>query len=74
MQSILRCYSRPIDWFELADVAPAICALRARATVHANRPAVEAGRALLEAGGNFADGVIAYEGGWPGVDTFASCE
>jgi hypothetical protein len=27
-----------------------------------NRPAVEAGLALLEAGGDFADGVIVYEG------------
>lgn len=29
-------------------------------------PAAEAGLALLEAGGDFADGVIAYEGSWLG--------
>lgn len=37
-----------------------------------NRPAVEAGLALLEAGGDFADGAIAYEGSWLGADTFVS--
>jgi predicted nucleic-acid-binding protein len=37
-----------------------------------NRPAVEAGLALLEAGGDFADGVIAYEGSWLGGETFVS--
>jgi predicted nucleic-acid-binding protein len=28
--------------------------------------------ALLEAGGDFADGAIAYEGKWLGADTFVS--
>jgi len=28
--------------------------------------------ALLEAGGDFADGVIAYEGSWLGAETFVS--
>jgi len=37
-----------------------------------NRPAAEAGLSLLEAGGDFADGVIAYEGRWLGADTFVS--
>jgi len=37
-----------------------------------NRPAAEAGLALLHAGGDFADGVIAYEGNWLGADTFVS--
>lgn len=37
-----------------------------------NRPAVEAGLALLEAGGDFADGVMAYEGAWLGGETFVS--
>lgn len=37
-----------------------------------NRPAVEAGLAILAAGGDFADGVIAYEGNWLGGDTFVS--
>lgn len=37
-----------------------------------NRPAVEAGLALLEAGGDFADGAIAHEGSWLGGETFVS--
>jgi len=37
-----------------------------------NRPAVQAGLALLEAGGDFADGVMAYEGAWLGGQTFVS--
>ncbi|MGO3123578.1 MAG: hypothetical protein ACTIKR_06105 [Advenella sp.] len=37
-----------------------------------NRPAVEAGLLMLEAGGDFADGVIAYEGNWLGGETFVS--
>jgi predicted nucleic-acid-binding protein len=40
--------------------------------VMANRPAVEAGLAILAAGGDFADGVIAYEGRGLGADTFTS--
>jgi predicted nucleic-acid-binding protein len=36
------------------------------------RPAVEAGLAVLSMGGDFADGVIAYEGTWLGADTFVS--
>ncbi|MGC9217681.1 hypothetical protein [Acidithiobacillus sp.] len=40
--------------------------------VSANRPAVEAGLALLDLGGDFADGVIAYEGSWLGGETFVS--
>jgi predicted nucleic-acid-binding protein len=37
-----------------------------------NRPAVEAGLAMLEAGGDFADGVIAHEGAWLGGESFVS--
>jgi predicted nucleic-acid-binding protein len=40
--------------------------------VQVNRPAVEAGLAFLDAGGDFADGAIAYEGSWLGADTFVS--
>jgi gamma-glutamyltranspeptidase len=43
-----------------ADVSAAIKALLAAANVKVNRLAVEAGLALLDAGGDFADGVIAY--------------
>ena len=37
-----------------------------------NRPAVEAGLSVLDAGGDFADGVTAYEGAWLGAETFVS--
>jgi len=37
-----------------------------------NRPAVEAGLSALDAGGDFADGVIAYEGNWLGAEEFVS--
>ncbi len=37
-----------------------------------DRPAVEAGLAMLDAGGDFADGVIAYEGEALGADEFVS--
>lgn len=55
-----------------ADIADAIRKLIASAKVMTNRPAVEAGLALLEAGGDFADGVIAYEGASLGASAFAS--
>ena len=42
------------------------------ANVVMNRPATEAGLAHLEAGGDFADGVIAFEGAALGADTFVS--
>jgi predicted nucleic-acid-binding protein len=53
-------------------VAEAIRRLTNGANVVVNRPAAEAGLALLDAGGDFADGVIAYEGSWLGADTFVS--
>ena len=37
-----------------------------------NRPAVEAGLIVLDAGGDFADGVIAFDGRWLGGETFIS--
>jgi predicted nucleic-acid-binding protein len=54
------------------DVAQAIRLLINSANVVVNRPAVEFGLALLDAGGDFADGVIAYEGNWLGGETFVS--
>jgi predicted nucleic-acid-binding protein len=54
------------------DIAGAVRALLAVANVQVNRPAVEAGLLMLEAGGDFADGVIAYEGKWLGGETFVS--
>ena len=63
---------RKVYGLQTVDVADAIRALLATANVEMNRPAVEAGLALLEAGGDFADGVIAYEGNWLGGETFVS--
>lgn len=64
---LLRTYKLTAD-----DAAAAIRALMATRNVELNRPAVEAGLALLEAGGDFADGVIAFEGRWLGGETFVS--
>jgi predicted nucleic-acid-binding protein len=64
---LLRVYA-----FQPSDVAAAIRVLLAVENVKVNRPAVEAGLSLLEAGGDFADGVIAYEGQWLGGETFVS--
>ncbi len=58
--------------FQPADTAAAIRALLAVANVEVNRPAAEAGLSVLEAGGDFADGAIAYEGSWLGGETFVS--
>jgi len=55
-----------------AEIAEAIRRLINSENVVVNRPAVEAGLALLDAGGDFADGVIAYEGNWLGAEVFVS--
>lgn len=58
--------------FEGHAIAEALAALVAAENVATDRPAVEAGLATLMAGGDFADGVIAYEGRWLGGETFVS--
>jgi predicted nucleic-acid-binding protein len=58
--------------FAVADIGTAIRSLLAAGTVRLDRPAVEAGLALLEAGGDFADGVIAHQGQWLGGEVFVS--
>jgi predicted nucleic-acid-binding protein len=63
---------RKVYGVRTGDIALAIRALLAAANVQVNRPAVEAGLFILEAGGDFADGVIAYEGNWLGGETFVS--
>ena len=63
---------RRVYGFQPADAATAVRALLAAANVAMNRPAVEAGLSVLDAGGDFADGVIAYEGNWLGGKTFVS--
>lgn len=55
-----------------SDIAEAIRRLIGGTNVVVNRPAVEAGLAMVDAGGDFADGVIAYEGNWLGADAFVS--
>jgi predicted nucleic-acid-binding protein len=63
---------RRVYGFSAEDIASALQALLDTGTVVLNRPAVEAGMAFLLAGGDFADGAIAYEGKWMGGDTFVS--
>jgi predicted nucleic-acid-binding protein len=55
-----------------SQIAEAIRRLVGGTNVVVNRPAVQAGLAMVDAGGDFADGVIAYEGNWLGADAFVS--
>jgi predicted nucleic-acid-binding protein len=54
------------------DIAVAIRALIEAENVVINRPMVEAGLTVLDAGGDFADGVIAFDGRFHGGETFVS--
>lgn len=54
------------------DISAAIEALLDTGNVAVNRPAADAGLAILNEGGDFADGLIAYEGNWLGGETFVS--
>jgi predicted nucleic-acid-binding protein len=54
------------------EIAEAIRSVMDAENVVVNRPAVEAGLAHLDAGGDFADGAIAYEGSWLGAEKFVS--
>jgi len=56
----------------VSDISDAIHRLMNGVNVVMNRPAVEAGLSILGAGGDFADGVIAYEGDWMGAEEFVS--
>ena len=62
-----RTYKRP-----LPEIADAIRRLLRSANVVMDRPAVEAGLAVLEGDGDFADGAIAHEGHWLGAEEFVS--
>lgn len=55
-----------------ADIHAAVAALLNAGNVVVNRPAADAGMAMLDAGGDFADGLIALEGQWLGGETFVS--
>lgn len=54
------------------SIATAIRGIMETRGVLIDRPAAEAGLAILEAGGDFADGVIAHQGRWLGGETFVS--
>jgi predicted nucleic-acid-binding protein len=62
-----RSYSSP-----RTEIAASIKLFMNTHNVVLNRPAVEAGLSLFEAGGDFADGAIAYDGNWLGGETFVS--
>ena len=66
------CVLRRLYKFDGTDIGAAIRALADTENVTLNRPAVEAGLAVLDAGGDFADGLIAYEGQWLDAETFVS--
>jgi len=55
-----------------AEIALSIRILMSSDNVEMDRPAVEAGLELLDKGGDFADGAIAYEGEWLGAAEFVS--
>jgi predicted nucleic-acid-binding protein len=56
----------------VSEIAEAIRLLLKTANVVTNRPGIEAGLSILDAGGDFADGAIAYEGNWLGTEEFVS--
>ena len=60
-------YKRPAH-----DIASSIRSLITSPNVVTNLPAVEAGLAVLDMGGDFADGAIAYEWEWLGAEEFVS--
>lgn len=64
---VLRSYR-----IQSSDIAATLRGLLDATNTAVNWPAAEAGMAVLQAGGDFADGVIAYEGNWLGADTFVS--
>jgi predicted nucleic-acid-binding protein len=63
---------RRVYQFEQENISNALEALLSADNVAVNRAAVDAGLSLLKAGGDFADGLIAYEGDWLGGDSFVS--
>jgi predicted nucleic-acid-binding protein len=56
----------------LAKIAAGLRSLVSSANVAVDRPAVEVGLRFLEAGADFADGVISHQGAWLGGDEFVS--
>jgi predicted nucleic-acid-binding protein len=65
-----RIAHRELNKADLVALAlPALCEL---AWVLSRGYKIPSGLALLVAGGDFADGVIGYEGNWLGADVFVS--
>ena len=62
-----RLYKKP-----RSEISTVIRGITEAENVVVNIPAVEAGLAILDAGGVFADGVIAFDGQWLGGETFVS--
>jgi predicted nucleic-acid-binding protein len=58
--------------FGRQDIRAALDALLDAGNVVVDRPAVDAGLAVFDAGGDLADGLIAHEGSWLGGETFVS--
>lgn len=58
--------------FSRSQIADAILTLTEISNAEINPSAVEAGLRMLHAGGDFADGVIAFEGQWLGGEVFTS--
>ena len=54
------------------DIAASIRRVLDMRNIAANRPAIDAGLRVLDAGGDFADGVIAYDTQWLGGEVFLS--
>ena len=63
---------RRVYGFAQQDISFALDALLDAGNVAVNRPAVDAGMAIFNTGGDFADGLIAFEGSWLGGETFVS--
>ncbi len=63
---------RRVYGFGQDDIHAAMTALLNAANVTTHRAAAEAGLAMLAAGGDFADGVMAFEGKWLGGEVFVS--
>ncbi len=58
--------------FDRETISTALKGVTNIANIVIDRPSVEAGIQLLDAGGDFADGVIAFEGNLLGGETFVS--
>lgn len=54
------------------EIASALRTMLAADNVATDMPGVTAGLAMLDGGGDFADGVIAHAGRWLGGETFVS--